>query len=246
MYKQIRVDDNTWAFEAVMDDGDSVRFFLLDAQDSALVIDSGYLDMDVRALAAEVLESENRSTKPDGSAKPVLLANTHGDMDHTGGNASFEVFYMTQKDYEVFNMQERCPNSKHIAAEEGTVIDLGGRQLQYIMVPGHTWGNAAILDITNRTLFPGDIIQTNNMFMFGPNRCPEKMAGSLRKLNTFRDRFDKIYACHGQMILPADAVDKVIEAWDMVLNGTAPTEPRNVIGCDIIMHKCGYCNFFCD
>ena len=35
MYKLISADDNSWAFETVMDDRDTVRFFVLDGADAA-------------------------------------------------------------------------------------------------------------------------------------------------------------------------------------------------------------------
>lgn len=257
MYKNIEVDDNTWAFEKVMPDGDSVRFFVLDGDDACLVIDSGFLPLDIPAMVRDLLKQNGRDrvkeksqaemeTKTPDGEKPILLANTHADMDHTGGNASFAEFYITQVDYDNMNLKESCPNSRMIPAEEGTTIDLGGRILRYYMAPGHTHGNAVLLDETNRILFPGDMVQTGNMFMFGNHRCPEKLMGSLEKLKGMKDRYDKIYACHGKLILPNDAVDEVIKAWEKVLKKeVVPVKKEVYDGSIIDMYQCGYCNFYC-
>ena len=246
MYALKDVDKNTWAYEDVMPDGDTVRFFVLDGQEKCLVIDSGYMGIDIKALVKKLLISESRDKTQEGTEKEIILANTHGDMDHTGGNGSFDSFYITKTDYENCGLKDRFPSCRYIQAEEGTHIDLGGRQLRYIMVPGHTFGNAALLDETNRILFPGDMVQTGTMFMFGPHRCPEKQEESLLKLSGMKNEFDRIYACHGQMILDPDAVDETLTAWRKVLDKKVDPEPRNVLDTDVYMYRCGFCNFFCN
>lgn len=245
-YKLLVVDENTWAYESVMDDGDSVRFFVLDGEDKCLVIDSGFFAIDVRSMVSDLLKELGRNKTSQGTDKPVILANTHGDMDHAGGNGSFDAFYMTKTDYDVCNIRQQYPDPVLIPAEEGTTIELGGRTIRYIMAPGHTHGNAVLLDSTNRTLYPGDMVQTGTMFMFGPHRCPDKLRESLVKLQDLQDAYDRIYACHGQMILPADSVQQVIRAWDMVLNRKVRPERREVFGVPVDLYCCGYCNFFCD
>ena len=218
MYQMIVLDEITWAFEAVMEDGDVCRFFVLDGEDRCLVIDSGVFPVDVKHMTQEHLKLLGRDKTPQGEEKPLILANTHGDMDHTGGNGSFDAFYLTQTDYERCHVNERFPDAELIPVVEGTEIELGGRTLRYTLTPGHTYGNTAILDVTNRTLFPGDIVQTGNIFMFGEHRCPEMLKESLIKVKNMKGEFDRIYASHGQIILPPDAVDQVIAAWDKVLN----------------------------
>lgn len=246
MYKLISVDDNTWAFETVMDDGDTVRFFVLDGIDACLVIDSGFFLMDVKALVLDLLRKEGRDKTSSDADKPVFLANTHGDKDHTGGNASFEAFYMTQTDYDNCGLKEKCPDSRLIPVEDGMFIELGGRTIRYILAPGHTYGNTVLLDETNRILFPGDMVQTGTMFMFGPHRCPDRLRKSLLMLQEMKDQFDHLYDCHGKMIMPADAVDEQIKAWDKVLNRELQPERCEVFGRPVDLYRCGFCNFFCN
>ena len=246
MYKIIPIDDNSWAFEDVMPDGDTVRFFLLSGSEKAAVVDSGYLDIDVKKLAENVLSENNKLLKNNGEVKDILLLNTHGDFDHTGGNASFESFYMTEKDYEVNNIKDRCPDSKLMPINDGERIDLGERELLVIYVPGHTYGNVAYLDVTNKILFPGDIIQTNNMFMFGSHRCPEKLLSSLTKLSKMKDSFVKVYACHGQMVLESSAVDEVMNSWKLRLEGSIKPERIEVFGQPVDAYHMPFCTFLCE
>ena len=37
-------------------------------------------------------------------------------------------------------------------------------------------------------------------------------------LQEMKDQFDHLYDCHGEMIMPVDAVDEQIKAWDQVRN----------------------------
>lgn len=246
MYRQIKIDNHTWAYETVMDDGDSVRFFVLDGEKACLVIDSGFFPVDVKAMAQELLREQSRDRTEEGALKPILLANTHGDMDHTGGNGSFEEFYMTEADYVCCGLREQYPDARLIPAEEGTAIDLGGRIIRYIMAPGHTRGNTVLFDETNRVLFPGDIIQTGTIFLFGDHRCPELYAQSLQKVLQMKSQFSQIYASHGQLVLPPDAVDQEIEAWDLVLQGKVQPESREVFGNEVDFYSCGFSNFYCN
>ena len=246
MYQKIRVDEHTWAFEKIMPDGDVVRFFVLDGSEKCLVLDSGFMAVDVQGLEKELLQEEGRAKTPAGHDKEILLANTHGDMDHTGGNGSFESFYITDADYEIMQLKEKFPGISHLPAEEGTRIELGNRTLVYYLVPGHTLGNAMLLDVTDRTLYTGDIVQTGTIFMFGAHRRPDQMLPSLRKVQSMKGEFDRIYACHGKMILEPDAVDETIRAWEMVLNREVEPVRTKVFGnVEVDLYRCGFCNFFC-
>ena len=246
MYHLIRVDNNTWAYEDRMPDGDVVRFFVLTGKEKCLVIDSGYLEMDVKSMVTDLLKHEGQDITEDGKEKEILLANTHGDGDHTGGNGSFSSFYITAADYENCGLKEKYPGSVYIAAEEGTVIELGDRRIRYFMAPGHTYGNTVLLDETNRVLFPGDMVQTGTMFMFGGHRCPERMEESLLKLIELQEHYDKLYCCHGKMILPPEAVQETLEVWRKVRNRQVKPEHANVFGTEVDLYRCGFCNFFCE
>ena len=246
MYKLIKIDNNTWAYEDTMPDGDTVRFFVLDGEEKCLVIDSGYLSVNVHKMVEDLLETEGRSFTKSGRSKEILLANTHADMDHSGGNASFSAFYMTKEDYDIKNLKDQCPESELIPVEEGTKIELGGRTLRYIMTPGHTVGNTALLDLSNRILFAGDMVQTGTIFMFGPHRRPGQLAGSLLKLLDMKEKYDMIFACHGQMILPSDAVDKTLNAWNKVLNKEIVPIRRALFDTEVDLYECEFCSFFCN
>ena len=247
MYDMKKINDRTWAFEADIHEGDTVRFFVLDGDDKCLVLDTGFMPVNVHGMVKELLEKEGLANTSSGEKKPVILANTHADGDHTGGNYSFGSFYMTREDYDMKDVKSLCPDAELIPVNDGDEIELGNRLVRFITIPGHTYGNTALLDVTGRILFPGDAVQTGAIFMFGPHRYTEKMAGSLKKLYDIKDSYDMVCPCHGQMILDPDAVEKVMEGWDQVMSGSIRPETReNMFGTEVDVYNCGFCRFLCD
>ena len=210
MAEIIRINDNTWRIEDGM-----VRFFLLAGSEKALFIDSGNTKgMDLKAMASEFTEL------------PLVLLNTHGDPDHAAGNGAFSEFYMHPADEELY--RSRGGEGKIVPLEDGQIIDLGGRPLEIIHIPGHTPGSVAVLDVNGRVLYTGDSVQNSNMFMFGPRRSFADLAKSLKKLRAFKDRIDVIYPSHGSFPETPELIDKIAEGASVVI---AHKYPQAAEGC---------------
>ena len=176
MAEIIKIDSDTYRIE---DNG--VRFFILEGTEKALMIDSGMNTPEARTMA------ENLTNKP------LELLNTHADRDHISGNAAFDRFYMDPAEEE--NYREAGGTGTVIPVHDGDVIDLGGRPLEIIGIPGHTPGSIAILDINKRVLFSGDSVQDGYIFMFGKFRNLEAYVSSMKKLLKYMDRPTCITEC---------------------------------------------------
>ena len=224
----ISIDKNTYRIE----DG-FVRSFLLVGAESALLIDTGASSSEARTLADNI------------TTLPLTLVNTHGDGDHTAGNGAFPCFYLHPADAEGCGVAKKYPESKCLPLEEGMVFSLGSREVEVIELPGHTAGSVALLDRSSRTLYAGDSIQTEHIYMFGAHRRPEAFAGSLDKLWAMRDRFDVIYASHGEPALPPEHILKVAEGWKKVQTGELQGHREDMFGNPIISYEAEGCGFFC-
>ena len=224
-----RININTW----VVDDG-FVRSFLLDGAEKAVLIDTGASGNDAKKLAESVTD------------KPVVLVNTHGDGDHVAGNGEFESFYMHRADFENCGVAKRCPGSRCIDIADGDIIDAGGRPLEMILIPGHTYGSVAILDVNERVLYTGDSVQDGHVFMFGKHRCPGEFAASLDKLIAMKDRYDILRAAHGQAELPGDFVEKVRADWQKVLDGKLEAHMQDMHGNTVKAYDGADCGFYCN
>ncbi len=129
---------------------------------------------------------------------------------------------------------------------DGEVIDLGGRELEVIHLPGHTPGSIAVLDRGLRRLFSGDPVQDGNIFMFGPNREMHAYRHSLKRLKGFVDRFDEVYPSHGTCPLAPDMIDVLYEASGEVLDGRASGKDGEIFGMQMRVYDMGCARFLCD
>lgn len=227
MVEIIQIDSNTWRFE-----NEYVRFFLLVGDEKAALIDSGFSVPNALELAKGL------------TTKPIILINTHGDMDHTSGTGAFSEIHMHNADYTGCKVSEKYSQTALVEINDGDVIDLGNRQLKAIHIPGHTRGSVAFLDKSKRVLYAGDTVQKGHIFMFGPHRCPEIFEASLDKLIEIKDSYDAIYASHDEFCLPSDYVEKVKEAWKMVKEGKIAFEETNLHGCTVKSYTTDVCGFF--
>lgn len=223
----VQLNENTWSFE----DG-FVRFFLLTGEEKAVLIDSGMNCPDAAKMAAALTD------------KPLILLNTHGDGDHTSGTSSFSEIYIHPDDYVKCDVCNRYPGTKLHAIGDGDVIDLGGRPLKIIHIPGHTAGSVAILDVNNRVLIAGDSVQKGHIYMFGDKREPDKYEASLDKLIALKDEYDTIYASHDECVLPGDYVSRVKASWRKVRAGEVSYEIADLFGNKVKSYTTDDCGFY--
>ena len=224
-YEIIRIDDRTWRIEDGM-----VRCYLLAGAEKALLIDTGMTLKNAREIAEGLTDA------------PVELACTHGDPDHIAGNAAFPRFYMhpaEEPNYRAFGGAGEI-----VPVREGDVLELGGRALEVVELPGHTPGSIALLDRTRRALISGDPIQTGGIFMFGPGRDLKQYYASLRKIQKRSGEFDEIWPAHGAFPVAPAQIGKLIAGTERVLTGQAtwaPAAHRNMnirvydLGCARLM-----------
>lgn len=227
MAEVINIDNNTWRIE----DG-FVRFFLLVGENKAALIDSGISNCNVKELVKTL------------TPLPIMLINTHGDGDHISGTGDFSEVYMSKEDYQGCNVADKFPDTSFVELHDGAAIDLGGRTLEIIAIPGHTKGSIALLDKEKRYLFAGDTVQSGHIFMFGIHRDPESFANSLKKLIDIENHYDKVIASHDEPVLEASYVKKVLKAWRMVQDGSVEGYDVDLHGMTVKSYDTEYCGFY--
>ena len=223
----IPINESTWRIE----DG-GVRLFLLAGSEKALLIDSGMNLHTAREVAAEL------------TSLLLSLLNTHADRDHIGSNEEFESFYMHPAEEPVYRRSGK-PGTV-LPVLDGDVIDLGGRDLEIIHLPGHTPGSIAVLDRNSQALFSGDPIQQNgHVFMFGDTRNLEDYAASLGHLEAFADRFDEIWPSHGDCPISPDLIGRLRDGARDILAGKIAGRPTDFHGNRIVVYDLGFCSLLC-
>ncbi|MDD3411182.1 MAG: MBL fold metallo-hydrolase [Eubacteriales bacterium] len=208
------------------------RMFLLEGDEHALLIDTGLGTGDLRQAVSKLTD------------KPIILANTHGDHDHCRNNHAFAQAYMHPSDYCMYDKLGQLP-CRLMPMWEGQTIDLGGRVLEAILIPGHTPGSLAYLDVTNRELYGGDSVQNGTIFLFGSGRSLETYLASMRKLWNRRERFDRVYASHGPLRLEVDFIQQLISYADDILADRAAYEMTVAHATEVRAYRRGLLTLLC-
>ena len=219
---------NTWA-----ETDQGVRIFLLAGREKALLIDTGMTGLDLHAI-----------TSPHTDL-PLQLLNTHADRDHIAGNAQFQEFYMHPSEA-AFYRNVQHGSGRLLPVFDGDLIDLGGRTLEIIHLPGHTPGSITVLDWENRCLIGGDPIQEDgNIYMFGDHRNMDAYIAGLERLLE-RGDFDFIYPSHAKEKVSRDVIPELIDGAKDILAGKIPGKEIEVHGKKVTSCDVGVSRFLCE
>ncbi len=236
LLKVKQIADKVW----VIDESGTVNMYLVEGQDSALLIDTS-------TGAGNLIECIGSITR-----LPLIVVNTHGHPDHAGSNYRFEKIYAHPEDFEAVRqfsntelrtirdtgLQRDSTVSSTMASEDvekikpmvlvpveqGYVFDLGNRKLEVIEVPGHTKGSICLLDSEHKILFSGD---NNNVlvWLFLEGCTPlETYLQTLQKLKQREDEFDTIMPGHG-FPLDKEFISEQITCAQNILDGSCQGEP---------------------
>ncbi len=177
---------------------DSANMYLVVGQECAALIDSGMGIGEVRAEVARITDL------------PCMVLNTHFHWDHIGANAAFSQRAIHHSEAELVAQEPDIsrwrqaaqsaaaravlppsfdPDAYRIAAlpatrllHDGDVVDLGGRVLHVLHIPGHSAGHVAFLDNASGMLFTGDSAYRGPIFACFEGGDPQALARSARRL----------------------------------------------------------------
>jgi glyoxylase-like metal-dependent hydrolase (beta-lactamase superfamily II) len=177
---------------------------------------------------------------------PITVVNTHGHIDHVGGNFDFDECYIHPNDISLLYEKEALregyvrngiKNSgknmvilesdftvakpmKTLPAYNGFIFDLGERNIEVITVPGHTAGTIVLLDRGSRMVFSGDACNVNTLLFLPHSTSIEEYRESLLRFKTFQPHFDMMWGGHGLWEVPRIIIDEAIELCGEILAGT--------------------------
>jgi len=121
---------------------------------------------------------------------PLTVINTHGHPDHAGGNSEFDLCYLHPADHKWFlsmcharyrqeDIRKICTHNQQeylnallpdgpipLPVVDGAQIDLGKRSLLISLTPGHTPGSICVYDNTTRSLFAGDMLSGQSVWLY--------------------------------------------------------------------------------
>ena len=118
-----QIDEHTWFGTGHLMANESL--YLVEGETKAILIDAGTKIKDLDKLVASITD------------KPVTLVATHVHPDHTGSAIDyFPEIYINPAD--TIGIPEFMPNYKGKVCflEDGEILDLGGRILEIVLLPG--------------------------------------------------------------------------------------------------------------
>jgi len=235
----------------------NVYCYLMIGTEQALLFDTAYGVGNIRAFVEEITD------------KPIIVVNSHGHYDHTGGNPWWDTVYAgpgaekTMKKAFTDDMQQihnsrPYPDYKVNTVREGHVFDLGQRKVEVIEIPAHHESSIALLDRDNRALYTGDELEAGQVLLFVRNQpLPYKEVVSshlqnMRKLKKRAEEFDTIYPAHNGPQLHPSYLDDFIGLSEAILEdranimpdlagfGFPPSVPDGVFGKHGVLERAQY------
>ncbi|MFV0480214.1 MAG: MBL fold metallo-hydrolase [Anaerorhabdus sp.] len=191
--------------------------------------------------------------------KEVIVALTHGHLDHVGGCGCFDVAYLNAKDLDLFkshnNSNFRLVKFKEEVNEymikdfnteftgeikelkNGDIIDLGGIRVEFIDVPGHTMGTMIPIILEERIAIFGDACGVGTLLLPEGSTSVKEYLNSLITFKMHEDKYDLVLRNHGTFHSPKELLDNVIECCEDILSGNYEMSPVVTHGVSFFVAK---------
>lgn len=230
-YHSWKLTDDTWIIHFM--DG-SQNMYLLEGEDKALLLDTGWGAGNLRSYVKGITH------------KPVMVVNTHGHLDHSGGNGEWEEVWMLPGaetdlctlDKSPFDLNRLpFPRYQKRFLADGQVIDLGGRLITALDISAHSNGSVALLDPKNRLLFVGDELESAQVLFYEtydkvprpPFILEERLRNHRRnmlRLKGLRDQWDTILPAHNGAPIALSYLDDYIGLVEHIFAGDAQIQDK--------------------
>lgn len=211
--------------------------YLILGDEQALLFDTG---MGIAAISEVVA---------DLTTHPVTVLNSHTHMDHVGGNAEFQSIIGMDTEFtrsragglpnarvrEEISGDAVCgplpegvgvdgytsrPFTITEIARDGHSIDLGGRTLTILHIPGHTPDAIALHDESAGYLWTGDSFYEGPIWLFAPETHLERYRESVARLAGLAPDLERVFPAHNTPV--AEPV-RLVELRDVLEGAIAGT-----------------------
>jgi glyoxylase-like metal-dependent hydrolase (beta-lactamase superfamily II) len=181
---------------------------------------------------------------------PVTVLNSHTHFDHVGGNADFDRILAMDTGYTRANARgfshEKVQGEVEPAAlchgvpagfdaaayrtrpfiptrfiKDGHTVDLGGRRLTVLHVPGHTPDAVAVVDAAAGLLFTGDSFYEGTIWLYVPETDLTAFAASVDRLAAMVPGLKKLHPAHNVAVSAPEWLSRLKVAIGQVRSGQA-------------------------
>ena len=209
---------------------------LIVGEERAILFDTGLGLLPIRPVVERITDL------------PVTVLNSHTHFDHVGGNAEFSSILAIDSDYTRANMagfdhrriaddftpEAFCipppsgvdldgihtrPWKASSYVEDGEILDLGGRRLEVLHVPGHAPDATALLDAENGLLFTGDTFYAAELYLVAPETNLDEYELSITRLASIEKDVKYLLGAHDAARVNAGRLKEVRDAFHKLRSG---------------------------
>ena len=217
--------------------------YLILGSESAVLFDTGMGIGRIRSVVEEL------------TSLPVRVVNSHTHYDHVGGNADFDVVLGMDMEYTRGSAEGKTHDAvrEEVAPEalcrplpngaqadsyrirpfkisgllkDGDVLDLGGRRLAVLGVPGHTPDSIALLDREAGILWTGDTFYEGPIWLFVAETDLDAYRASVARLAKLVPALKLLHPAHNTPVAEPHRLVELEHALDAVKAGSARAQSR--------------------
>ena len=216
--------------------------YLIVGDEAAVLFDTGNGIGNIKAVVDQLTE------------KPVRVINSHSHFDHIGGNHQFDEVLSVSTPFTLartegmqsdelsveVSAEARCKDLPAGVSEDdhriqpfaisqkisdGDVIDIGGRQLEILQVPGHTDDSVALLDRSAGLLWSGDSFYEGPIWLFFPETDLVAYRASVARFAALAPNLKAVFPAHNTPKADPALLLELRANLDRVLAGEIPAVP---------------------
>jgi glyoxylase-like metal-dependent hydrolase (beta-lactamase superfamily II) len=179
---------------------------------------------------------------------PTTLLMSHFHFDHNQNISEFnnigfpdllflrqsvsasDVYNFTTEDLFLGNYPSQVQVNKWYPVN--TDIDLGGRIIQIVNIPGHTNESVAIIDKTNKMAFLGDYLYNGDLFLFDNSDLVVYKESVEYLISILNDDY-KLYGAHGTPEIEYEKLEKLKTFLVCIENENCQSTETNIWGFDV-------------
>lgn len=228
-YEISALGNKTWSIY----DKEGVYLYLVAGDEKSLLIDTGFGAPGLKDICGQL------------TALPMSVVITHGHLDHFNGNCMFGEVYCHPSDFCKLRESSRGQSPLNASYRllpvwEGSVFELGNRNLEVICAPGHTPGGIVLLDRQNRILFAGDTPLDIQVSLLAHKDCSiEAYLCSLKRIEALSGHYDTIWTSHNCEPLTKSYLKELILLCAAVIDGSVEGIPTTVMDLQCKLYKLG-------